>query len=278
MPSWSCRQRPWPRPSRRVETEPTTRTHPPTVRFEARSRHWQPSDAIIDLLVMTQGIPPQFCRLTQSHFLPQRAAEMSRPNFGRHALARWRAQQGLTTAFEISAPPPFGKDWRPNQDAFEILEQAGIDRGICRLCKRGIRVCIGESGAAPQKKSIPDLSNTSAVAGYVILARYSTAPSPPVYRDTGNPTWRSMTPLRLAGISKQIAKALLPEFVMYWLDSNEVHTSWNSKFLQHVKRQTQGANYGDPNGGAKGRGGAGASHRSKDRSLNDDLTDTSWAN
>ena len=28
---------------------------------------------------------------------------------------------------------------------------------------------------------------------------------------------------------------MLPEFVMYWVDSNEVHTSWNSKFLQHVK-------------------------------------------
>jgi hypothetical protein len=71
---------------------------------------------------------------------------------------------------------------------------------------------------------------------------------------------------------------LLPEFVMYWVDSNEVHTSWNSKFLQHVKRQCRSAGYGEQHGGETGRGGAGGGHRSKDRSLSDDLTDTSWAN
>ena len=36
---------------------------------------------------------------------------------------------------------------------------------------------------------------------------------------------------------------------MYWVDSNEVHTSWNSKFLQHVKRQCRGAGYGVQHGG-----------------------------
>ena len=84
--------------------------------------------------------------------------------------------------------------------------------------------------------------------------------------------------LRLAGINEESARALLPEFIMYWLDSNEVHTSWNSKFLQHAKRQCRATTEGDQQGGEKGRSNTGAGYRSKDRSLSDDLTDTSWAN
>ena len=33
------------------------------------------------------------------------------------------------------------------------------------------------------------------------------------------------------------AGELIAEFVLYWRDSNQVHNSWNSRFLQYVKQQ-----------------------------------------
>ncbi|NRA25561.1 MAG: hypothetical protein HRU08_14040, partial [Oleispira sp.] len=32
-------------------------------------------------------------------------------------------------------------------------------------------------------------------------------------------------------------QGLIAEFVLYWRDSNQLQTSWNSKFLQYVKQQ-----------------------------------------
>ena len=264
-------------PSRRVEPESSAPIHRPGTAFETQSRHWQPGDALIDLLVMTQGIPRTFVDSIASQFLPSESGRDIDTQFRQHALARWRAQQGLTTAFEISTPPPFGKDWRPNQDAFEILEQAGIDAEFADSVRGEFVLYWRERGGPPKEINTRFVEHVRRRwLRHTSQIHHSTEPTriPRHWQ----PDVAVYDTLGLAGITEQDAKALLPEFVMYWLDSNEVHTSWNSKFLQHVKRQTQSANYGDPNGGAKGRGGAGASHRSKDRSLNDDLTDTSWAN
>ena len=41
--------------------------------------------------------------------------------------------------------------------------------------------------------------------------------------------------LKLARIDEKFARNQLPEFKIYWLDSNQVMASWNSKFIQHVK-------------------------------------------
>ena len=41
--------------------------------------------------------------------------------------------------------------------------------------------------------------------------------------------------LKLAKINKKFAMEQLVEFRIFWIDSNEIMTSWNSKFIQHVK-------------------------------------------
>ena len=264
-------------PAKRIDTEPAAPAHDPRPAFEAHSRHWQPSDALVDLLVMTQGIPRAFVNSIASAFLPSENGRDVDTQFRQHALARWRAQQGLTTAFEITTPAPFGKDWQPNQDALDILEQAGIDPGFADSVRAEFVLYWSERGGPPKEINTRFVEHVRRRwLRHTSQIHHSTEPIriPRHWQ----PDVAVYDTLRLAGISEQDAKALLPEFVMYWIDSNEVHTSWNSKFLQHVKRQTQSAHYGGHDGGEKGRGGTGASHRSKDRSLNDDLTDTSWAN
>jgi hypothetical protein len=78
----------------------------------------------------------------------------------------------------------------------------------------------------------------------------------------------------MSHIDPQFAEALLPEFIMYWRDSNKLYKSWNTKFLQHVKyhwaKRNELATHGEQQDAYR-------TGRTRDRSLADDLNDRSWA-
>jgi hypothetical protein len=243
---------------------------------------WQPSDDLIELLVLNHGIPQSFINSAQASFVLSNSSE-AETQFRQHILTRWRdtqrqeAKQTKAHAFEISTPAPFDRDWTPSQDAVEILAQADIDIVFAESVRAEFILYWSERGGPPKEVNSRFVEHVRRRwLKHTSQMHHSTEPT----RIPRNwePDTSVYETLRLAGIEQADAQALLPEFVMYWVDSNEVHTSWNSKFLQHVKRQCRSAGYGEQHGGETGRGGAGGSHRSKDRSLSDDLTDTSWAN
>lgn len=77
--------------------------------------------------------------------------------------------------------------------------------------------------------------------------------------------------LKLANIDGDFAQSLVPEFILYWKDRNELHRSWNTRFLQHVKR-TWAARHkfvASDNDNVRS---------TRDISLEEELNDTSWAN
>jgi len=243
---------------------------------------WQPSDALLELLVLNHGIPRSFIDAAAHAFFPSQGSEAD-TQFRQHILTRWRDSQAQQAkhpaahAFEITSPPAFGRDWTPSHDALDILAQAGIDIVFAESVRAEFILYWSERGGPPREVNSRFVEHVRRRwLKHTSQMHHSTEPT----RIPRN--WQPDTSvyetLRLAGIKETDARALLPEFVMYWVDSNEVHTSWNSKFLQHVKRQCRSAGYGEQHGGETGRGGAGSGHRSKDRSLSDDLTDTSWAN
>lgn len=45
--------------------------------------------------------------------------------------------------------------------------------------------------------------------------------------------------LAMAGINRAFIEDAIPEFVLFWREKGEATTTWNSKFVQHVKRQWQ---------------------------------------
>jgi len=243
---------------------------------------WQPSDDLIELLALNHGIPRTFIDHAQASFMLFNGSE-AETQFRQHILTRWRDTQRQETkqpsahAFEISTPAPFGRDWTPSQDALDILAQADIDLLFAESVRAEFILYWSERGGPPKEVNSRFVEHVRRRwLKHTSQLHHSTEPT----RISRNwePDTSVYETLRLAGIEQADAYALLPEFVMYWVDSNEVHTSWNSKFLQHVKRQCRGAGYGEQHGGETGRGSAGGGHRSKDRSLSDDLTDTSWAN
>ncbi len=243
---------------------------------------WQPSDDLIELLALNHGIPRRFIDRAQASFMLSNGSE-AETQFRQYILTSWRekqrqeAKQRSAHAFEISTPAPFDRDWTPSQDALDILAQADIDLLFAESVRAEFILYWSERGGPPKEVNSRFVEHVRRRwLKHTSQLHHSTEPT----RIPRNwePDTSVYETLRLAGIEQADAHALLPEFVMYWVDSNEVHTSWNSKFLQHVKRQCRGAGYGEQHGGETGRGGAGGGHRSKDRSLSDDLTDTSWAN
>ena len=237
---------------------------------------WAPTPALVELLALNHGIPATTVHDALVTFTPIGGKEIE-TQFRQHVMARWRAQQPRNNTFEIGTPPPFGRDWVPSQDALDILAQAGIDIVFAESVRAEFVLYWSERGGAPKEINSRFVEHVRRRwLRHTSQIHHSTEPT----RIPRNwqPDSAVYDTLKLAGISEATAQALLPEFVMYWLDSNEVHTSWNSKFLQHVKRQCRVAPEGDQHGGESGRGVAGSGNRSKDRSLSDDLTDTSWAN
>ncbi|MDG2461518.1 MAG: DnaT-like ssDNA-binding domain-containing protein [Luminiphilus sp.] len=237
---------------------------------------WVPSHALIELLTLNHGIPENAIREAQSSFVPGPGREID-TQFRQHVLGRWQQQQPPRLAFEVRPPPSFGRDWQPSADALDILIQADIDVEFAESVRSEFVLYWSERGGAPKEINSRFVEHVRRRwLRHTSQMHHSTEPT----RIPRNwqPDSAVYDTLRLAGISEESARALLPEFVMYWVDSNEVHTSWNSKFLQHVKRQCRPAGEGDQHGGEAGRSNTGSGHRSKDRSLNDDLTDTSWAN
>ena len=257
-------------------------TAPNTPTTSDRHADWQPSDDLIELLVINHGIPRPFIERALASFMLYNGSEPE-TQFRQHILNRWRdtqqreARQSSAHAFEIATPAPFDRDWIPSQDALDILAQADIDIIFAESVRAEFILYWSERGGPPKEVNSRFVEHVRRRwLKHTSQMHHSTEPT----RIPRNwePDTSVYETLRLAGIEQAEAQALLPEFVMYWVDSNEVHTSWNSKFLQHVKRQCRGAGYGVQHGGETGRSSAGNGHRSKDRSLSDDLTDTSWAN
>ena len=51
--------------------------------------------------------------------------------------------------------------------------------------------------------------------------------------------------LALTDIPREFAEKIKPEFIMYWKENGQSLTSWNSKFLQHVKYNWERNNNND---------------------------------
>ena len=79
------------------------------------------------------------------------------------------------------------------------------------------------------------------------------------------------------GVPRGFSLEQLEDFTLYWRERGSAGYAWQNKFKQHVQFQWarhQQAQVGTDHGGQQGPGG---SRRTRDSSIEQDLTDTSWA-
>lgn len=249
---------------------------PGSTAHTAPEDEWQPSSPVLELLQMNHGIDPSFARAQLADFdvMP---ADTRESRFRRHVLTAWRRAQARHPVFEIPTPAHFDTDWIPSADALDILHQGGVDEAFIESVRAEFVLYWRERGGPPKDVN-------SRFIGFVRQrwARYQSGLThtrePQRLSRDWQPDPSVWDMFDMAGIDRQFAKEKLPEFVLYWSDSNELHTSWNSKFLQHIKYQWRRQQTGSDHEQNPIRGDAGRGGRTRDRSLSDDLNDASWAN
>jgi hypothetical protein len=65
----------------------------------------------------------------------------------------------------------------------------------------------------------------------------TTADAPRYMAADWQPSNDALEILAMAGINRAFIEDAIPEFVLYWREKGDATTTWNSKFVQHVKRQ-----------------------------------------
>ncbi|AQA16863.1 hypothetical protein BST95_00140 [Halioglobus japonicus] len=248
--------------------------------------HWSPSEDLLQMLALNHNIPRQFAldQLEDFIFYWRERGETSHAwenKFRQHVLGNWRHQQQTTRSnasdFDVKAPQRLGREWRPSEDALEIMARSGIDRDFIDQAVPEFILYWRERGAAPKELNSKFIQHIRIQwARYSSGLEHSTEPKRIV--NHWQPSEDVFDILRMSHIDLDFAKSLLPEFIVYWKDTNQAHTSWNSKFLQHVKhhwaKRHQLQQSDQSHGGQQGTHPTG---RTRDRSLEDDLNDTSWA-
>jgi polyhydroxyalkanoate synthesis regulator phasin len=177
---------------------------------------------------------------------------------------------------------PMHAEWRPNQDALEVLvKHAGISLAFVEDSIPEFVVYWKERGDVGKTWNTKFIQHVKRQ-----WARYSSAlehdSEPKRIPDNWQPSRDVYDVLKLANIDLQFAQRQVPEFMLFWRDSNQVHSSWNTKFLQHVKFHwaKQHALITLPSSQVNSHAGqqfVNPTTRTKDSSLTQQLTDRSWA-
>lgn len=197
---------------------------------------WQP-DAEVVKQIKQLGVGEKFIQ----ECLPEFIQYWSERNEAHHGwgskfrswvVRRWREEETVFAAQKRSAE--ISGEWQPDIDAVEILQRAGVDRQF-------IEDAIPEFVLYWRERGDSTSTWNSKFVQHIRLqwARYTNAVKNENELRSIPADWQPSVEvfevLHMANIDAPFAKSLLPEFILYWRETKQLHTSWNSKFLQHVK-------------------------------------------
>jgi hypothetical protein len=204
------------------------------------SANWQPDNTVLTQLRQHHNIPDNFSRHLVPTFVTywrdrNEIAHSWNAKFLEHAIHQWQRQQSDLTFLQASSKPSnMNQQWRPTADAIEILQRINISLGF-------IEDAIPEFVLYWQERG--DTTNTwnSKFIQHVKRQweRYTSAlqhdTEPRRIPENWQPSPDVFDILKMATIDANFARQLIPEFVLYWKETNQLYSSWNTKFLQHVK-------------------------------------------
>lgn len=198
---------------------------------------WQPS---LDWIKQCQqhNIPEEFIHTLVPEFVrywrDRRKAQFSWGNvFYRWARKEWREEQSRRGAFELATE--MSATWRPSEDAIGILEISGVNGSFVEDAIPEFVLYWRERGmvnGAWNTKFIEHIRRQWAK----FSASFGYDDSPKAITASWLPSNDCFDILQLAEIDEEYARGKIPEFVMYWKDSQQVKSSWNTVFLQYIKQ------------------------------------------
>jgi len=200
--------------------------------------NWQPGEDWIRQC-RQQNIPEEFVRqLVPGFVMYWRERGQARFSWGnafyKFVLREWRQEQTRRGMSELETE--MSPQWWPSSDAFVILENSGISPQFIEDAVPEFVLYWRERGAANGAWNTRFIEHIRRQwSKYSSSIEHDTLP-----RRIGE-DWQPSTEcydiLHLAEIDEEFARAKIREFVLYWRDTNQVHASWNTRFLQFIKYQ-----------------------------------------
>ncbi len=236
--------------------------------------HWQPHQNTVDDLVKRK-IPKQFILDQIREFISYWQATGENhiawdSKFIQRVQSLWAERESKRNVSHEQIR--LSDNWRPSKDALDVMTQKS------EIPLSFIEDAIPEFIIYWQEKGTRSNTWNSLFIKHVRLQWHrfqhsleNDSEASPIPQDW-QPARDVFDILQMANIDANFARSLIPEFILYWRDRNELHRSWNSKFLQHVKRtwaarhqQTIDTISNDI-------------RSTRNISLEEELSDTSWAN
>jgi DnaT DNA-binding domain len=173
-------------------------------------------------------------------------------------------------------------DWYPSKDALEVLvKHASISLAFVEDSIPEFVVYWSERGEVGRTWNSKFIQHVKRQwVRYNSSLEHDTIPKR--ISENWQPSHDLYDVLKLANIDLTFAQQQVIEFVLFWRESNQVHSSWNTKFLQHVKYRwakqhsltTFNSQQVTQNAGQQLTPSTGLT---RDRSLAEQLNDRSWA-
>ncbi|QEI13411.1 DnaT-like ssDNA-binding domain-containing protein [Cellvibrio japonicus] len=286
-------------------TQPHVQPEAPQIHPGANliSPHWQPDTELLKRIA-EHNIPEYFIRQQLPEFITywRERGEISHAwgaKFLKDVLHKWRHHQTQIARetreqqerrqrddeavfLQRDQETAMHSHWRPSRDALEVLvKHAGISLAFVEDAIPEFVVYWQERGDVGRTWNSKFIQHVKRQ-----WLRYNTAlehdSEPRRLPEHWQPSKDVYDVLKLANIDLNFAQQQLPEFVLFWRDSNQLHSSWNTKFLQHVKFHwaKQHALNTDPSTQVNAHAGQPLAHpsgRTRDSSLAQQLNDRSWA-
>ncbi|MFL0796162.1 MAG: hypothetical protein K6L73_01575 [Cellvibrionaceae bacterium] len=234
--------------------------------------NWQPNQEVLDRLSQ-HNVPPHFAREQLPEFITywRETGEAHRSwgnKFFKHALRKWEEHRSRESAPQQDAA--ISRDWQPSADAMEILLRKQIPQNFVDDAVAEFILYWLEKGDRCRTWNSRFMNHVNRQWARFTHALQNDTEPRPIPKD-----WSASADvyevLSMANIDIQFAKEQEKEFVIYWRESKQLHSSWNSKFLQHVKyRWAQRHNMPTQQQSS-------LQQSTRERSINDNLNDRSWA-
>lgn len=199
--------------------------------------NWQPSPDWVKKC-QQHNVPEEFVHALIPEFVSywrdRGQARFSWGNaFYKWTLKAWREEQTRKGAYELATE--MSAKWRPSEDATGILENSGINSSFIEDAIPEFVLYWRERGmvnGAWNTKFIEHIRRQWAK----FSASFGYDDTPKAMQDNWQPSNDCFEILALAEIDEEYARSKIPEFVMYWKDSQQVKSSWNTVFLQFIKQ------------------------------------------
>jgi hypothetical protein len=154
--------------------------------------------------------------------------------FYKFVLREWRQEQTRRGMSELETE--MSPQWWPSSDAFVILENSGINPQFIEDAVPEFVLYWRERGATNGAWNTRFIEHIRRQwSKYSSSIEHDTLPRR--IGDDWQPSTECYDILHLAEIDEEFARAKVREFVLYWRDTNQVHASWNTRFLQFIKYQ-----------------------------------------